>query len=332
MSLEAATNISQLNPSNPVSNDQVQQGDDHIRMIKNVLQFCFPNATKPFNFPSTIVKSSNFSLLSTDMNVTFLVDTTGGIVTATLPSLAAADAGWEAAFIKTNTGTNTMFIAPASGTIQSGELVGLAKTRRCIPGRRTRVLWTGTAWIADRVNSLPIGSIVPCDAAALPTGYEIPNGQTLGANYPDFILAKGSGLTRDTTGRAIFGQEAAPTRLTVAGSGIDGSVVGASGGGQTVTLSSGNLPSGLQVSGSTTGQLTGSVGTVVTSVNEVDDSNVQHGGGNLIRGLDSPKQNTNNGNFTTSGNLSFSANLPGSSNPINKIPPAMVLPFLLLVE
>lgn len=44
MGLEAATYISQLNPTNPVGAvDPVGQGDDHLRLIKSVLQASFPN-------------------------------------------------------------------------------------------------------------------------------------------------------------------------------------------------------------------------------------------------------------------------------------------------
>ena len=69
----------------------------------------------------------------------FLIDTTAGAVTVTLPSLALGDAGWECSFLKTNTGLSPYFIAPPTGTIQLGDIGSLAKTRRCIPGVKTRV-------------------------------------------------------------------------------------------------------------------------------------------------------------------------------------------------
>jgi hypothetical protein len=43
MGLESASYISQLQPANPDPTDLVSQGDDHIRMIKKVLQNTFPN-------------------------------------------------------------------------------------------------------------------------------------------------------------------------------------------------------------------------------------------------------------------------------------------------
>ncbi len=43
MGLESATYINDLVTSNPLGNDGKSQGDDHIRLIKQVLQNTFPN-------------------------------------------------------------------------------------------------------------------------------------------------------------------------------------------------------------------------------------------------------------------------------------------------
>lgn len=43
MGLESATYISQLVATNPTSSDSKTQGDDHIRLMKAVLQAQFPN-------------------------------------------------------------------------------------------------------------------------------------------------------------------------------------------------------------------------------------------------------------------------------------------------
>ena len=50
MSLESATYINSLVNTNPSGSDSISQGDDHIRLIKSVLQNSFPNvasATTP---------------------------------------------------------------------------------------------------------------------------------------------------------------------------------------------------------------------------------------------------------------------------------------------
>lgn len=246
MGLEAATFISGLVTSNPLSGDQRSQGDDHLRLLKTVLQSTFPNASKAFYLPDAASKSANFTVVATEMNKTFYVDTTAGAVTATLPTLAAGDAGWECHFIKTNTGTNPLFVAPASGTLQSGEVAGLSKCRRCIPGHRSTAVWTGVAWFVSRVPSAPVGSCIEFHGATLPVGYEWPNGQTLAlasTNYPEFNAVIGSGVTADKRGRVSAGKDdmggVAAGRLSTQ---ITGTLLHAVGGVEQVTLTVGQLP------------------------------------------------------------------------------------------
>lgn len=47
MPLETATYIHDLVVTNPISTDGINQGDDHLRLVKQVLQNTFPNATGP---------------------------------------------------------------------------------------------------------------------------------------------------------------------------------------------------------------------------------------------------------------------------------------------
>lgn len=47
MPLETAQYIDSLNPQNPTGDDPVAQADDHIRMLKQVLQATFPNVKAP---------------------------------------------------------------------------------------------------------------------------------------------------------------------------------------------------------------------------------------------------------------------------------------------
>lgn len=53
MGLETASYISELQPANPDPTDLVSQGDDHIRMIKEVLQNNFPNLSAAAVTPTT---------------------------------------------------------------------------------------------------------------------------------------------------------------------------------------------------------------------------------------------------------------------------------------
>lgn len=241
MGLESGNYVSDLVITNPPTTDSKQQGDDHLRLIKTVLRNTFPNATKAIYFPESSAKTANFAVAASDMNRIFTVDTTAGPVTMTLPTLTVADAGWQCQLLKTNAGVNPVLVTPPSGTILSGPL-SLTSTRRSIPGTPCRIFWTGSLWVAERAVAVPVGSIIDFDGTALPAGYELPNGQTLAGSYPDYLAAKGSLVTRDITGRTTAMKEATATRLTVAGSGIDGSVLGAAGGGQGQVMVQANLP------------------------------------------------------------------------------------------
>lgn len=250
MGLETGSWISDLVVTNPVSGDNQSQGDDHLRLLKTLLKATFPTASKAFYFPTTASKSANYTVLAADMHTTFLVTTTSGAVTMTLPSLASGDAGWECYFVKVTTDTYPMFITPPSGTIQSGEYSGLTKTRRCIPGRKTRVWWSGTAWFADRVVSEPLGAVIDFSLASTPVGYELAYGQTLtsaSTNYPDFYAANGnSGVVIDMRGRVGAGQDdmggTSANRLTGLTDGVNGDTFGAAGGLESTTLTIAQMP------------------------------------------------------------------------------------------
>jgi microcystin-dependent protein len=237
MGLEVANFVNDLTTTNPVTSDVVAQGDDHLRLLKNVLKNTFPGYDRAFPIPTMVSQSTNFAPILGSMNTTFLVSTAGGIVNATLPSLAAADVGWQCHFIKTNAGLNPLLIFPPAGTLQSGEYAGLTRARRCIPGHRTTAMWTGSGWFLTRVPHLPVGTCVSFDGASLPVGYEWPNGQTLASastNYPEYNTVMGSGVTRDRRGRVDAAMDtlglASANRLTGQSGGVDADVLGAAGG------------------------------------------------------------------------------------------------------
>lgn len=246
MGLEIGTFISDLVTTNPADSDAESQGAAHLRLIKTILQNTFPGAGRAFPIATTVVKSANYTVVKADFNTTFLLNTGGGTFTLTLPTLVAGDAGWEISILKTTTDTNAVFVAPAAGTIQSGEVAGLSKCRRCIPGLRTKVFWTGTAWIAERGPKVPVGSVIEFQGSALPVGYELPNGQTLtsaSTNYPEYNSVNGSGVTPDRRGRVAAMQDSGGSgRITVAGGNFDGTGLNNAGASQSHTLAQAELP------------------------------------------------------------------------------------------
>lgn len=333
MGLESATHISQLVSANPVGGDSEGQGDDHLRMIKTALQTDFPNASRPYYFPRMLAKVADFAITAVQQNMTFVVDTSGGVVTATLPTLGASDDGWECFFIKINAGVNPLFIQPPSGTIVSGEVLSLTKTRRCIPGRKTRVGWSGTGFIAERVETDPIGTVKANFLSTTPIGYEPANGTALSsaANYPDYNSVKGSLLIPDCRGRVIAGRESVGTRLTAAGSGVDGGVLGNVGGAETIVLTQANLPAANLSSSGLTGNLVDTSINNGTNVarNPSTNNNSQAGGGsNIVNSVATATLSVNDGFVDINGTVP----LGGSSTPVNDVQPTIVLSYIIVVE
>lgn len=347
MSLEAGTFVRDLDESNPPGTDKKKQGDDHLRLVKKVARGTFPNATKAFMFPSSAVKTADFTILgpgvsgtdtTNNMNAVFLVDTTALAVNATLPVLTTTDAGWECSFIKTNTGTNPLFIVPATGTIQSGEIAGLTKTRRSIPGRRTRVVWTGTAWIAERVVGQPIGSIMDLGlATALPVGFEWPDGTSLSssANYPDYFALLGSLVKPERRGLAVFGRDnmgiGAAGRLSVT---IAGATVGTIGGNERLTILQTDLPNvtlgygGVSGSGGGAASANPSQGIVVTGV--PNGSAILYTPG--AAGATSVNPPTSLSAIQHQQGQTSSINSGTAQSLMNKLPPAVIANMVVVVE
>ena len=77
MALETATYISQLVDTNPTASDPVSQGDDHLRLIKSVLQSQF-----------TTLGAAAVTTTAAELN---LLDGVSGLVQADLTKLAAVD-------------------------------------------------------------------------------------------------------------------------------------------------------------------------------------------------------------------------------------------------
>jgi len=74
MALETATYIGQLVPTNPTGTDPKSQGDDQIRLIKQVLQNTFPNTNTVYTggqmYGTATVKSIFYNAQTIAENLT----------------------------------------------------------------------------------------------------------------------------------------------------------------------------------------------------------------------------------------------------------------------
>lgn len=334
MGVESATYVNDFDTSLPGSSDVRSQGDDHLRLLKTVLKTTFTGATRTFQIPTTLSKSANYSIVKADGESTIYCNTGSGDVTFTLPTLAALDAGWKVHFIKTNSGANPMFIAPPSGTINSGGISGLAKCRRAVPGLRITAIWDGSTFFVTRALTLPIGSVIEYNGSSLPAGYEWPNGQTLSSastNYPEYNSVMGSGVTLDDRGRVAAGKDnmggSSADRLTNANDGLDGDTLGATGGGETQSLVTANLPAYTPAGSIANGAITISGQTSLRVV--AGDNNNNGGGGGTFGAMSStpPTLTASQASSTFTGTAQG-----GTSTAFGVVQPTIIKNKLLVVE
>jgi len=167
MGLETGTFIDDLVPSNPVGpSDPKSQGDDHLRLLKSVLQNTFPNAGKAFRFPGFLFRNANYTILAADQNS--LISASGALtnITLTLPTLAAGDDGWSVYVYRAdNIIANSVTIA---GTINNVTNYSLERQFQYV-----KLTWSGSTWIATAENiDLPY-RVVTKNATATLTAAEM---------------------------------------------------------------------------------------------------------------------------------------------------------------
>lgn len=108
MGLESATYVNDLVATNPVVGDNVAEGDDHLRLIKSVLQATFPVASGAI-YPWQVSAVSADQTPSTGQNgMVYSVNCTAANRSVTLPSSPAA--GYRLGVIKSDSSANTISV------------------------------------------------------------------------------------------------------------------------------------------------------------------------------------------------------------------------------
>lgn len=249
MGLEVTTYVSGLTATWPEASDRKSQGDDHLRLIKSVLQNTFPNAAKPFYFPSVEEYAISAVLDATDHNNVIELDTGVTNLNVTLPStLTAADKGWQCTIIKVSTDANAILVAPTAGTILT-KVGTVASVRVGILCEPATFVWNGTSWRCFKPGPM-IGSSEEFNGATLPPGYLWDNGQSFSATlYAELYKALGSSITAtyDKRGRVSatldnLGGAAAGRIVNNLTNGVPGTTLGGGGGLDRHTLIEAQIP------------------------------------------------------------------------------------------
>jgi hypothetical protein len=130
MTVETATNISQLNASYPAASDPKSEGDDHIRLVKSTLQATFPGIT---GVETSSATSNVATKVATTSQVQAAILAATGI-TAVLPGQGGSggkflqtdgtSANWNAVHDVQNYAASSTWTKPANAKFVFIELLG----------------------------------------------------------------------------------------------------------------------------------------------------------------------------------------------------------------
>jgi hypothetical protein len=197
MGLETASYITQLVPTNPVVGDDVSQGDDHLRMLKTVLQTNFPNASKAFYLPSSIAEQAGaVTVTGTDDGKVIPVNADAAPRLVSLP--AAPVDGFRVTIVKTDDDTaNAVTIDPSGATLINGEST-ISLTRE-FESAECVYLSTYGAWLAMRSTGVsPFASTDVTPIAQGGTGQITAAAAFDALSTPRADVASGATLDLDT--------------------------------------------------------------------------------------------------------------------------------------
>lgn len=177
MALEVGSFISSLVSANPLASDQVGQGDDHIRLIKQALANTFPNGSRAFRFPSvSSINTGSIALDNSYDNSVVRADSTSGTLTVTLPSGTDIYNGWSVRVVKINSGAFAVKVSGAGGNLIRGFNDFFLFEQ--YEGARFTYLGT-TGWVVELDIADPLGKIELWPLPTIPGKYIKANGAVL---------------------------------------------------------------------------------------------------------------------------------------------------------
>lgn len=219
MPLESATSIAQLVPTNPAAADGANQGDDHLRLIKSVLQAQFPNFTAAAltatqaqitSAISAVVLGTTQAVHSlgslSSPSVSFLGDLNTGLFVPGADQITIVTGGLAAVKIKADQSAEFIGNVLIDGTLTASGGIG---GNVAVPIGGSLDWWTDTlpssnwAWLNGQAISRSTYSVL---FGLWGTTYGVGDGSTT-FNVPDT-------RERTTLGKSTMGGTSSPGRIT----------------------------------------------------------------------------------------------------------------------
>ena len=156
MALESGTFLGDLVSSNPPGWDSESQGDDHLRLIKAVLQGTFPNASRAYYLSEVpAAKTGAYPVVAADENKLIRGDVSGGTFAITLPVGSSIFAGWSVTIIKSDSSA-TVLTVDGNG---AETINGVANHTLDLQFASRTYQWDGTEWkVTRQANVVVVGS------------------------------------------------------------------------------------------------------------------------------------------------------------------------------
>ena len=154
MGLETGTYISDLNSSNPVAGDPVNEGDDHLRLIKATVKASFPSVTGAVSATHTELNLID-GVTATTTELNYVDITTLG--TAQASKAVTADANVDVTGLRNLTVSGTLTIGSNTATtLQAVYPVGSIYINAAVTTNPGTLLGFGT-WVAFGTGRVIVG-------------------------------------------------------------------------------------------------------------------------------------------------------------------------------
>lgn len=212
MALETGTFISDLVSSNPTGPDGISQGDNHLRLIKAVLQATFPVASRAFYFGGVKLTAIAYTVLVTDDKKIVAADVTTGGYIITLPVGATLPAGFVVTVMKADASANLVTVDGNGAETINGAATSVLTNRY----DSITIIWDTTEWKVISKITAPPSTFAP-GVAMLFAQAAAPLGWTQDVTINDRVLRIVSGAGGGQAGSwTISGLTVGDTALSIA--------------------------------------------------------------------------------------------------------------------